>query len=228
MNKTAIEWCDYTVNPVKGLCPVACPYCYARRMYKRFHWDETIRFDNRAFSGLDRLKSSSRIFVGSTMELFGPWVTDEMMAYVLRQVRNCPEHTFIFLTKRPQELQKYNPWPENCWVGASASDALMAYDAYVALCEVDARVRFASFEPLLEDIGDTYAYDLLLPALDWVIIGQQTPVQKDIPRGWVDSIVNAADGVHVPVFMKNNLLTVIGTNYEGDYMRVLRQEWPRP
>jgi len=24
MQRTRIEWCDYTVNPVKGLCPVDC------------------------------------------------------------------------------------------------------------------------------------------------------------------------------------------------------------
>ena len=45
MNKTKIPWCDYTANPVKGLCPMACSYCYARRLYKRFGWDETVRID---------------------------------------------------------------------------------------------------------------------------------------------------------------------------------------
>ena len=44
MNLTKIEWCDYTINPVKGLCPMACSYCYARRMYKRFKWNPEIRF----------------------------------------------------------------------------------------------------------------------------------------------------------------------------------------
>lgn len=28
MNKTKIEWADYTINPVKGLCPMACPVCF--------------------------------------------------------------------------------------------------------------------------------------------------------------------------------------------------------
>lgn len=30
MQKTKIPWADYTINPVKGLCPMACSYCYAR------------------------------------------------------------------------------------------------------------------------------------------------------------------------------------------------------
>jgi protein gp37 len=35
MNKTAIEWCDYTWNPVTG-CLHTCPYCYARSIAHRF------------------------------------------------------------------------------------------------------------------------------------------------------------------------------------------------
>ena len=40
MNKTAIEWCDSTWNPVTG-CFHNCPYCYAARIAKRFKgvWD---------------------------------------------------------------------------------------------------------------------------------------------------------------------------------------------
>lgn len=36
MPKSKIEWTDYSINPIKGLCPVACKdnqgksYCYAR------------------------------------------------------------------------------------------------------------------------------------------------------------------------------------------------------
>jgi len=35
MNKTKIEWCDSTWNPVTG-CLNNCPYCYARKQAKRF------------------------------------------------------------------------------------------------------------------------------------------------------------------------------------------------
>ena len=35
MNKTRIEWCDRTWNPVTG-CLHGCEYCYARRIAKRF------------------------------------------------------------------------------------------------------------------------------------------------------------------------------------------------
>ena len=44
INKTKIEWCDYTINPIKGICKNNCWYCYAIRMYKRFGWNPKIRF----------------------------------------------------------------------------------------------------------------------------------------------------------------------------------------
>lgn len=35
MNKTKIDWCDSTWNPVTG-CLHGCEYCYARKIAKRF------------------------------------------------------------------------------------------------------------------------------------------------------------------------------------------------
>mgnify|MGYP003056095369 CR=1 FL=1 len=42
MNKTKIEWCDSTWNPVTG-CRHGCPYCYARSVAGRFggRWDDS-------------------------------------------------------------------------------------------------------------------------------------------------------------------------------------------
>lgn len=41
MNKTKIDWCDWTWNPVTG-CFHGCEYCYARSQAWRFggHWDD--------------------------------------------------------------------------------------------------------------------------------------------------------------------------------------------
>ena len=38
MNRSKIEWCDHTWNPITG-CRHNCPYCYARRMPARFAGD---------------------------------------------------------------------------------------------------------------------------------------------------------------------------------------------
>lgn len=44
MNKTAIEWCDLTWNPVTG-CLHGCPYCYARKVANRFGMDFAPKLD---------------------------------------------------------------------------------------------------------------------------------------------------------------------------------------
>lgn len=38
MNKSKIDWCDFTWNPVEG-CPKGCSYCYARKQARRFCGD---------------------------------------------------------------------------------------------------------------------------------------------------------------------------------------------
>ncbi len=38
MNRSKIEWCDHTWNPITG-CQHECPYCYARKMTARFAGD---------------------------------------------------------------------------------------------------------------------------------------------------------------------------------------------
>lgn len=50
MNKTKIEWCDFTWNPVTG-CKHGCKYCYARKMAARWDRVECDRCDGR---GIDR------------------------------------------------------------------------------------------------------------------------------------------------------------------------------
>jgi len=72
LQRTKIEWTDFVWNPVKGICPVGCFYCYARKMYKRFGWDETIRLDSDELVRPMVLSKPSKIFVCSTFEIFSP------------------------------------------------------------------------------------------------------------------------------------------------------------
>ena len=227
MQKSKIEWTDYTINPVKGLCPMACSYCYARRMYKRFHWDETVRFEpEQAFVDAFNALAGSKIFVGSTMELFGDWVKPNWLEQVMGWPKALPNKTFIFLTKQPQNLPKQ--FPDNCWVGVSATDERMYVNAMVHLIGVEAKIKFVSFEPLLSHI-DNMLLKNTLPAIDWVIIGQQTPQNKKTqPKiEWVKEIVDASDNAKIPVFLKNNLTDLLVENdadWAFDCTRKLRQE----
>lgn len=224
MQKTRIEWCDYTVNPVKGYCPMACPYCYARRMYDRFGWDKTIRFN--AMKTIDELaliKKPSRIFWGSTMELFGSWVEDRWLKHIFHMVELTPQHTHIFLTKQPQNLRKWSPFPENCWIGVTATTAILASAACAWLSLIEAKVKFISIEPLLEwnqpERGRIY-WQKHCHDIGWLIIGAETGNRKGKPpleqaQGWAKKIIAKTDEAGIPVFIKDNLKLPA------------RREWPK-
>ncbi len=230
MGRTRIEWCDYTINPVKGICPMHCKnlegyeYCYAageRGLYKRFKWNPEIRYNDTAM--LRNIPNKpSRIFVGSTFELFGDWVKPEWLEDIFdfcrEYERQGEKHTFIFLTKQSEELLRWSPFPPNCHIGVSVTNQEMHNKAIACLAGIKASVKFISYEPLLSEINLSGAYDL--SELQWVIIGQVTPAKKaTMPKiEWVREIVEAADKAGIPVFQKNNLRTLLGDN--------LRQEFP--
>ena len=160
MAKTRIEWVKntdgtqgYTINPVKGLCPVGCSYCYARAMYKRFKWNPEIRYNSQWMNKLPSTGTPSRIFIGSTMELFGDWIEPVWLQGIIKIAWVWPWHTFIFLTKQPQNLIKWSPFPDNVWLGVSATNQHQFDEAVEYLKEVEAPVKFISFEPLLERIN---------------------------------------------------------------------------
>jgi len=232
MNKTKIEWCDYTINPVKGLCPMACDYCYARRMYKRFKWNPKIRFDPTVFNNLPT--KPARIFVGSTIELFMPQFEDShWLPKIFDLIRPYKWLTFIFLTKQPNVAARWfihHPPEDNWWIGASATNWLQFSDALGNLATINAKVKFLSFEPLLEIIQFDMLQQMLFPSvIDWVIIGAQTPYSpKTAPKmSWVREILVAASNAgSKPVFMKSNLQPVIDHDSLWSGWK-LRQEFPK-
>jgi len=211
--KKSIGWADYTINPVKGLCPVGCSYCYARRLYDRFKWDKSIRYDPTVFMTLPN--KPSRIFVGSTIDLFHP-LTSIWNEEILSLCRRNPEHTFIFLTKLPENLPE--KFPDNVWVGVSATNFEQFGIGLMHLInDIKATVKFFSFEPLLTDIAPDKKYagynselmsiDLKNVGINWVIIGAQSPhSEKTFPKWeWVENIIEACDKVSIPIFLKDNL-----------------------
>lgn len=205
--KKSIGWADWTINPVKGLCPVGCSYCYARRMYARncnnVFKNKTIRYDPSVFIDLNKAKPGDRIFVGSTIDLFhslcSAW-NDEIKNICCR----TPELTFIFLTKCYHNLPK--TWSDNCWSGMSVTTRDQAYEAQKYFKDIKAKVKLINVEPLLE-CPDAWLLSQLIPQANWVICGSETPYsEKTAPRiEWVREIVDAADKMKIPVFLKDNL-----------------------
>ena len=200
----------WSSNPVKGLCPIACEYCYARSLYKRFKWNPTIRFDIEELVEWSKAKPGDMVFVGSTIDLFHK-DTMEATQWIINHTKHYPDIIFVFLTKRPQNLAQFK-WTDNCWVGATATDRATFNLATTNLARVDAKVKFLSIEPLLGRIGYEglpYIEEVFHQGhIDWVIIGQLTGAQakkhKPEPQ-WIEEIIAAADEAKIPEMTKDNL-----------------------
>jgi len=221
MNRTPIEWAKnpdgtqgYTSNPVRGECPVGCPYCYVKPFRKRYGWHSDIRFYPEELKAILKRRKPAGIFLGSTIELFHD-KTIQYMLKIMSTIRACPQHRFYLLTKQPQNLFKFSPFPDNCWVGVTATDGYRFIEALDALTlgKVKAKVIYLSFEPLLDwhIRSDILDQDLIAQQVNWLIIGAQTKPYKPPKIEWIEEIVQAADKAGIPVFLKDNLEPVIRT-----------------
>ena len=200
MNKSKIEWCDYTWNPIKGYCPNDCPYCYSHRIYNRFKWDKQLRCNFPELYKITKIKEPSRIFVGSMIDLYHPQIHKPWVEMIIDYSKRCPQHTFITLTKFPENLLIYS-FPKNWWIGVTIDGNYSSsiLDISLKTFVSDKNVRFISFEPIL----DSTVIHFSLINIDWIIIGGLTPkpVHK---KEWIDDIVHRADKLNIPVFIKNN------------------------
>ena len=92
---------------------------------------------------------------------------------------------------------------------------------YVQLKEVNGRVKFISFEPLLTSFFPFALWCSMFPKIevDWFIIGAQTGKDAQKPdRKDVEELIKRTDKEKIPVFLKNNLKGI---------MPELRQEFPK-
>jgi len=211
MNRTKIEWTDWTWNPVTG-CDRGCWYCYAARIAQRlkgrFGYPEEApflpTFHPDRLDEPSKVKKPSKIFVCSMGELFDPFMPSRYIRDVLQVVRNNPQHIFQVLTKRPEVL-RYFDYPPNVWLGITV-DVKKALDGRRHLKNTNARIKFISFEPLLEAMGKPK-----LSGIQWIIIGSKTgPKPFMPPYEWVKDLIYAARRDRCAIFLKNNLSSLYG------------------
>ena len=249
MNRTRIEWCEYTWNPVTG-CIRGCPYCYASTMAHRFAMRDTKVGENVAsfildkkFEGIggkvepfpfaftptfhryrltetQREKHPRMIFVCSMGDLFGPWIPDEWIKDVFDACKAAPQHLYFFLAKYPERYgELYRKGIIRKWQDNFWYGSTITDSKSRRFPGTIGMNTFLSIEPLHEYL------DVGLGSFGgdrWIIIGAETGNRKGkiVPEKiWIANIAEAAKITHAAVFMKNSLMPIIGKEY-------MRQEWP--
>lgn len=163
-------------------------------------------------------KKPRNIFVCSMADLFGDWVPDEWIEQVFEACEAAPQHKYLFLTKngkRYLELARKGIMPDadNFWYGCSVTrpDAPFFFSNK---CKT-----FASIEPILEPFDWVPGLKHIgLP--DWIIVGAETGNRKNKVRpekDWLGGIVNGCAEHNIPLFMKESLRELMGTDFRQEF-----------
>ena len=215
--------------------------------YPRF-WPERLRdLSKRKQQLMDGEPKPMGVFACDMADLFGVGVPEEWTRQIMDAIWDNDEYDrFYLLTKQPQNLTRFSQFPDNCWVGVTATDTDRMLNATRYLSEFSAKIKYISFEPLLDwfnrDVKDLTLKALQYGRINWVIIGAQTKPYKPPKIEWVWEIVHAADKAGIPVFLKDNLmplmteLSIPDLAWYADlwrkhnhtiYVKELRQEIPK-
>jgi protein gp37 len=223
-NKTTIDWPFkplYTFNPIVG-CKHNCHYCYARRMNDRFKWvDEWTKpeyFPERL--SFPTPNKPSFIFIGSMCDLFGKWVTIDIIKHIIQHCKNNPKHIWIFLTKNPERYSKFK-FPDNCWLGATVTDFTTGLDtlldfktSYNSNCRT-----FLSIEPLLGEFKD-----VTFSSFDLIIVGVMSG-----PNAFKPSLEQVKSIEHFNIWYKKSIRDIYPEFKNGESMKnpfwIDKREW---
>lgn len=209
--QSTIEWTEQTWNPATGCTKISpgCKNCYAAVMARRLHAMGAPGYENefkltihpdRLRQPLDR-KKPTVYFVNSMSDLFHEDVPDEFLDRVFEVIEATPRHQYQILTKRAERLPAYfatRRCPPNVWLGVSVEDRKYGLPRIEHLRKVDARIRFLSVEPLLENLGSMDLQDI-----HWVIVGGESghgarPMHED----WLANVKAEAERHDVAFFFK--------------------------
>lgn len=222
-----IEWTEKTWNPIIGCSKVSegCKNCYAEKMsyrlstmngkvgedYKRIITDKrfngkTILVGNKLYEPF-KWKKPSMIFVNSMSDLFHDTIERITIATMFEVMRSTEQHIYQVLTKRPENALDFFKWwykfdetaqvPANVWLGVTVeSKKHLIRIKLLELCP--ATIRFVSFEPLLEDVGEVD-----LTGINWVIVGGESGHnRRPFNPDWARNILKQCREQGVKFFMK--------------------------
>lgn len=200
-----------TWNPVTGCTKVSpgCKHCYAETLAKRLRAMHAPGYERgfavtlqyaRLEQPLSRRKPTM-YFVNSMSDLFHESVPFAYIDRVVETIRLTPHHTYQILTKRAPRMARYfasRTCPDNAWLGVSVENRKYGLPRIDQLRSIDARVRFLSVEPLLEDLGA-----INLSGIQWVIVGGESGKKaRPMRPEWAENVRREAERAGVAFFFK--------------------------
>jgi len=234
MGTTKIEWAEKSWNTITGCTKVSegCKNCYAERMAKRlagrYGYPKDAPF--RVTFHPDRLdqplrwKKPSTIFVCSMGDLFHESVEPRDIDAIFDVMFEAKQHTFLVLTKRPQNIQEKlygitEEWPcrelgggdylPNVHIGVTVEnqDAMWRVGE---LLKIPAAGRWVSVEPMLGPV-DLYPAFCGFQPPSWgcgpdisgvVLGGESGPGARPMHPDWARDVRDQCADSGVPFMFK--------------------------
>jgi protein gp37 len=209
--KSKIEWTQSTWNPTTGCTKISpgCKFCYAEMMAKRLQAMKVKGYENgfeltllpeRLEQPLKRNKPTL-YFVNSMSDLFHEDIPESFIEEVFEIIRQTPQHEFQILTKRANRMEKFfknHQITKNIWLGVTVEDRQYGLPRIEHLRHLEAKIRFISIEPLLEDLGK-----INLKGIDWVIVGGESGAKgRPMDKKWVVNIQKQCQAQRIKFFFK--------------------------
>lgn len=213
---TKIEWADHTMNFWIGCTEAGpeCDHCYARTLAERYgwaqwgaklprrrtsaeNWNKPFAWDRKA----KKLGIRYRVFTNSLADWGDKEVSDDWRHQSCNVMAATSHLDWLVLSKRPKVVRDYyrqrGAVPANVWAGTTiGTKAGLSRLPY--LRAIDARVRFLSVEPLLEDLGEVD-----LTGIHWVIVGGESGKDaRPMHPNWARSLRDQCQAAGVPFFFK--------------------------
>ena len=210
MAESKIEWTEQTWNPSTGCIKVSegCKNCYAETMANRLQAMRANGYENGFEFSLmpgrliqpELKKTPTKYFVNSMSDLFHEKMPFSYLDQIFEVINNTPQHTYQILTKREEIMLDYygsRKLSENVWMGVTVEN-VKSIKRIECLRKVNAKIRFLSIEPLLEDLGK-----INLENIHWVIVGGESGAKaRPMKQEWVLNIQKQCEEQNTAFFFK--------------------------
>lgn len=238
MEKSKIDWCDSTWNPVTG-CLHECEYCYARKIAERFEGTDSEAFDEE-YRLYGKHELDKHLMINGRKALYPYGFAPVLHRYRLndyigkkgRNIFVCSmadlfgewvpdswvEEVFKACEKAPQHNYLFltkNParYVDMSEKGILKSSDNMWYGSTVTAMEEYFSSEkmynaFLSIEPMLSSVSPS-----TIEGVKWIIIGAETGRRKDkvVPeKEWIERIAEDCKRRNIPLFMKSSLADIWG------------------
>jgi len=244
MEKTKIDWCDSTWNPVTG-CLHKCEYCYARGISNRFGGTDSEVFDEECRQSARHELPEPLMLRGKKAPYpygFAPTLhryrMDNYQAKKGRNIFVCSmadlfgdwvpdewiQEVFKACEAAPQHSYMFltkNPWryADLCRKGMLPTGGNMWY-GYSHTGQNTETPGWWNDKYNVFISGEPLLGDAVPTLAKWVIIGAETGNRKNkvVPeRNWIEDIVSDCQSKHIPVFLKTSLMGIWGDDLVQEF-----------